>query len=576
MDEQSHEPEEPERSKIEGETVYLTAQLETRTRFEIRPQVFVPAAFIVVVFALLGAVFPDTLAEAFAALQGSIVEGLGWFYKLAVSVFLVFVVWLALSRHGKKRLGPDDARPDFGVFSWFAMLFSAGMGIGLLFFSVAEPISHFGVSPPPGAPAEAGTPEAAQHAMTITFFHWGLHAWAIYIVVGLALCYFAYRRGLPLALRSAFHPLLGDRIYGWGGDAIDVLAIVGTLFGVATSLGIGAIQISAGIGFLSGIEAGLGWQLSLVAVITVIATGSVVSGLDRGIRRLSLLNVVLSGLLTLFVLVAGPTVFILDGLVHSLGDYAVQVAGLSLETYPFATGDWEALWTLFYWGWWVSWSPFVGMFIARISRGRTIREFITGVLLAPTVVTFIFLAVFGWAAFDADMAGSGSITAAVEANPDVALFALLDGLPDRRAHLPARDLRHHGLLRHVVGLRIPRRRHPRFRGQRGAASSDSHLLGAHGRGRGRHPPGRRRGDRSRRTPASVHRDRGAAGHPHSGRVLGAGARVPAGGGGSFIDRGVGRLRAAPYHRWSTCNALRRSIPSAVHPGGSVTSSHASM
>ncbi|QBI18434.1 hypothetical protein ER308_01855 [Egibacter rhizosphaerae] len=256
-----------------------------------------------------------------------------------------------------------------------------------------------------------------------------MHAWAIYIVVGLALCYFAYRRGLPLAMRSAFHPLLGDRIFGWPGDVIDVLAIVGTLFGVATSLGIGATQINAGLEHVFGIPSGIGPQVAIIAVITVIATGSVVLGLHRGIRRLSLANVGIGGVLMVFVLLAGPTVFLLNALFDNLGAYVSSLPRLSLGAQELVGDDWEADWTLFYWGWWISWSPFVGMFIARISRGRTIREFIAGVLLVPTVVTALVLTVFGETALFAELTGEPGVVDAAEENLDVALFETLELLP---------------------------------------------------------------------------------------------------------------------------------------------------
>ncbi|PSL07062.1 choline/glycine/proline betaine transport protein [Haloactinopolyspora alba] len=412
-----------------AETEYETAKLPTRTQFDIRPQVFVPAVVAILVFVILGAVFPSALSDLFQSVQTWISDTLGWFYTIAVTIFLVFVAWLALSPYGSKRLGPDDARPDYGYFSWFAMLFSAGMGIGLMFFSVAEPVSHFAVDRPPGAEGESGSPTAALEAMRYTFFHWGLHAWAIYIVVGLALCYFAYRRGLPLTMRSAFYPLLGDRIYRWPGDVIDTLAIVGTLFGVATSLGIGAIQINAGLNYLTDLGSSVTVQILLIVVITIVATTSVVLGLSRGIRRLSLLNVGLGGALMLFLFIVGPTVFIMNGFAQNVGHYLQLLPETSLRTDMFTGHTWQQTWTLFYWGWWISWSPFVGMFIARISRGRTIREFIFGVLLVPSLVTFIVLSVFGQTAFFSELRGPGGIVSATRELPEQALFVLLDQYP---------------------------------------------------------------------------------------------------------------------------------------------------
>jgi choline/glycine/proline betaine transport protein len=265
--------------------------------------------------------------------------------------------------------------------------------------------------------------------MNITFFHWGLHAWGIYIIVGLALCYFAYRKGLPLTIRSAFYPLLGDRIRGPIGDGIDTLAIVGTLFGVATSLGLGVIQINAGLSYAAGIDPSRLVQLLLIILITAIATVSVVAGLDAGIKRLSEINMSLFGILLIFLLIAGPTVFILRALVESTGYYLQNIVATSMRTDMFADATWQGDWTLFYWGWWISWSPFVGMFIARISRGRTVREFITGVLLVPTAMTFVILTVFGQTALHMELFGQGGVAAATAESLDFALFALLDELP---------------------------------------------------------------------------------------------------------------------------------------------------
>jgi choline/glycine/proline betaine transport protein len=411
------------------DTAYLTAKLPTRTRFEIRPQVFIPAVVVIALFVGLGALAPDAATSMFKAIQGTFSNYLGWLYMGAVTVFLLFVIWLAVSRHGRKRLGPEDARPHYSYLAWFSMLFSAGMGIGLLFFSVAEPVLYFGSEVPPWVGAEAGTAEAAREAMTTTFFHWGLHAWAIYIVVALALCYYAYRRGLPLALRSAFYPLLGDRIYRWPGDAIDVLAIVGTLFGVATSLGLGATQINEGLSQSFGLSTGVGPQIAIIGIITLVAVGSVVLGLNKGIRRLSLANVGIGGLLVLFVLVAGPTLFIATNFVENVGNYAANLPYLSVNPEMLTPGQWQGDWTLFYWGWWISWSPFVGMFVARISRGRTIREFIAGVLLVPTLVTFVVLSVFGETALFNALTGDPGLVSAAGQAAERALFEMLNLLP---------------------------------------------------------------------------------------------------------------------------------------------------
>jgi choline/glycine/proline betaine transport protein len=394
-------------------------------RIQINPPVFFVSAGLIVAFALLGAVFPRRAGALFARIQAAIVEDFGWLYIIAVAGFLVFAIFLMFSRYGDVRLGPDDSEPDYSYLSWFAMLFSAGMGIGLLFFGVAEPIQHY-VAPPTG---EGRTIAAAREAMVLTYFHWGLHAWAIYIVVGLALAYFAFRRGLPLTIRSALFPLIGRRIHGPIGHAVDIFAVLGTMFGVATSLGLGVLQVNAGFSHLFGLPVALGVQLPLIAGITGLATISVVLGLDRGIRRLSELNVGLAVFLLLFVLVTGPTVFLLQAFVQNLGAYLGAVVPLTFRIYAYEPNPWIGSWTLFYWGWWIAWSPFVGMFIARISRGRTIREFVSGVLLVPVLFTFLWMTVFGNTALSQELSGAAPIAQIVADNLPVALFTMLEQLP---------------------------------------------------------------------------------------------------------------------------------------------------
>lgn len=364
----------------------------------------------------------------FSALQKIIVEQFGWFYILSMTGFVVFALWLAQSRYGSIRLGPDDSLPEFSRPTWFAMLFSAGMGIGLLFFSVAEPIMHYG-SPPTGAGQSA---EAAKQAMGITFFHWGLHPWAVYCLVGLCLAYFSFRRGLPLSIRSAFHPLLGERIHGPLGDIIDTLAVVSTLFGVATSLGLGAMQVNAGLNHVFGLSESTTIQVILILLITLMATVSVVSGLEMGIRRLSELNMGLAGLLLLFLVVVGPTAFLVSSFVENLGAYITLLPSASFGTGAYASPEvrqWLSSWTVFYWAWWIAWAPFVGMFIARISKGRTIREFVGGVLFGPTLAGFVWLTVFGDTALYQELHGAGGISAAVAESLPTAVFVLLEGYP---------------------------------------------------------------------------------------------------------------------------------------------------
>lgn len=398
----------------------------TKRKFTFQPTLFFTSASLIVLFVIFGSLFPTHLGLLTDTVQSFIVETFGWFYVGAVCFFLFFVIWLAFSPYGKIRLGKDTDQPEFNYLTWLAMLFSAGMGIGLLFYSVAEPILHY-ASPPVG---EGSTPLAARRAMSLTFFHWGLHAWAIYIVVGLSLAYFSFRRGLPLTISSAFEPLLGkERIHGPIGRSIDILAVVSTMFGIATSLGLGVTQINAGLSALFELEQSLQMQMILIVIITALATLSVASGLYVGVRRLSELNLFLAFILLIFVAIVGPTVFLLNALIQNIGFYLQRLPEQMTWTDAYLNTGWQASWTVFYWGWWIAWSPFVGMFIARISKGRTIREFIVGVLLAPTLLTFVWLTVFGDTALSFELFGSGGLVEAVQESIPTALFVLLDKLP---------------------------------------------------------------------------------------------------------------------------------------------------
>ena len=392
----------------------------------LNPLVFWGSSAIIALLLSFGVIAPEGAAALFGAVQGWISASLGWFYILAVAGFLFAVIYLAVSRYGAIKLGPDDAEPDYSYLSWIAMLFAAGMGIGLMFFAVAEPIQHF--SGPPDA--EAMTLEAARQAQVITFFHWGVHAWGVYAVVGLSLAYFCFRYNLPLTIRSGLYPLIGSRINGRIGDVVDIFAIVSTIFGIATSLGLGVLQIDAGLGYLLGAPQETWFQLILITAITVLATVSVVSGLDVGIRRLSELNLVLALCLMLFVLFTGPTGFLLQAFAQNIGNYLDNFFVRTFNLYAYEPRDWIGGWTLFYWAWWIAWSPFVGMFIARISRGRTVREFALGVLLVPAGMTFLWMTVFGNTAIWLDMGvAGGAISAAVAENVPVALFQFLEHLP---------------------------------------------------------------------------------------------------------------------------------------------------
>ena len=390
-----------------------------------RPVFFISAGLILLV-CLYGAGFSEHAAVTFSSTQRWLVTNFGWFYMASIAFFFGFVVYLAFSRFANIKLGPDDSEPDYSYISWFAMLFSAGMGIGLLFFGVSEPLTHF-AQPPSGI---GGTTAAANRAMEITFFHWGLQAWSVYIVVGLSLAYFSFRHGLPLSVRSALYPLIGDRIYGPIGHAVDIFAVLGTMFGVATSLGLGVMQVNAGLNFLFGVEISTYVQILLIVFITGIATISVVAGLDAGIRRISELNLLLALVMLVFILVAGPTATLLSALMQNVGGYLSSMVDMTFNLYAYEPKEWMGDWTLFYWGWWISWSPFVGMFIARISRGRTIREFIIGVLLVPAGFTFLWLSLFGNTALTMELADSGInlVTAALEDSP-TALFVMLGQLP---------------------------------------------------------------------------------------------------------------------------------------------------
>lgn len=393
---------------------------------KVNPPVFIGAGGLCLIFVLFAVTLPETAETLFSSIQAWVINTAGWFYILAVALFLLFVIILALSDYGRIKLGPDHSEPDYSFTSWFAMLFSAGMGIGLMFFGVAEPVMHT-MSPPVG---DAGTIEAARQAMRITFFHWGVHAWAIYAVVALALAYFAFRHGLPLTIRSALYPLIGERIYGPIGHAVDIFAVLGTLFGVATSLGFGVMQVNAGLNYLFDLPVSIGWQIVLIAVITGFATISVVLGLDGGIRRVSELNLILAVVLLLFVLFAGPTVYLLQTYVQNVGAYLSGLVETTFNLYAYKPSGWIGGWTLFYWGWWIAWSPFVGMFIARVSRGRTIREFVVGVLLVPVGFTFMWMTFFGNNALHMILdEGVNSLASAVAADTSVALFKFFEHLP---------------------------------------------------------------------------------------------------------------------------------------------------
>jgi len=345
---------------------------------------------------------------------------------LSAAIIFITVVFLGLSRFGEIKLGPDHSTPDYSNVTWFSMLFSAGMGIGLMFFGVAEPVMHF-VSPPV---AEGSTIEAAQEAMRITFFHWGLHAWAIYAIVALILAFFSYRHNLPLSMRSALYPIIGERIYGPIGHAVDVFAVIGTVFGIAVSLGLGVLQMNTGLNFLFGIPVDVITQTFLIFGVLALAAVSVATGLDKGIRRLSELNMSLAVLLMLLVLVLGSTIFLMQALIQNVGAYLSDIVNATFNLYAYQKSEWIGGWTIFYWAWWLAWAPFVGMFIARVSRGRTIRQFVTGVLFIPVGFSMMWFTFFGNSAIDMILNdGVTSLGEAVSNDVAISLFVFLNEFP---------------------------------------------------------------------------------------------------------------------------------------------------
>ncbi len=368
--------------------------ISTKKYFDVDHLVFWPAAILIISFIVIILIIGEPMNDIFATIQTRISNYGGWFFVLTVNIFLFFVLYIAFSKYGKIRLGGKKARPEFTRTAWFAMLLSAGMEIVILLLEPCERINHF-ISPPN---AEPRTVEAAREAMEITFLHWGLHAWGIYALVGMALAFFTFNKKLPLTVSSIFHPLLGNKIYGSWGKAINVLAVLATLFGLATSLGLGVQQVSAGLAHLFNLPDTINTQVILIVLITFAATGSVVAGLSGGVKRLSQLNIIIAAVFLLFMMIVGPSLFIFDSFVQNVGGYVQNFFELSSWTETYRQSDWQNDWTVFYWAWWVSWSPFVGMFIARISRGRTLKEFVLGVLIVPALLTFFWLSTFGGSA----------------------------------------------------------------------------------------------------------------------------------------------------------------------------------
>lgn len=412
MNQKKDKPPESSRSKI-------------KSLFEIHGPVFWPSVILISLLIAGTIIAGDAAEELFNSARVGITESATWLFVIGVNIFIGFSLYFAFSKYGAVRLGGQNSEPEFSTIAWFAMLFSAGMGIGLMFFAVAEPMWHL-LYPPH---AEVGSTGAVRDSMGITFLHWGLHAWGVYAVVGLALAFFAFNRKLPLSFRSVFYPVLGERINGWMGDVIDILAVLATLFGLATSLGLGASQAGAGMEYVFGLDNSVNLQVIIIIVVTAIAVVSVVLGIDKGVKVLSEFNIRVAALFLLFILIVGPTLYILSSFVQSTGHYLQNFASYATWTQSFEEGNFMTTWTVFYWAWWISWSPYVGMFIARISKGRTVKQFVLGVLIVPTMVTFLWMSGFGGSALYLETAGIAEIAAAVEADQTTSLFILLDQFP---------------------------------------------------------------------------------------------------------------------------------------------------
>lgn len=393
-------------------------------------RVFWPAAIVVLFFVAFSIITPDVAEAFFRAIQTTVVNSFSWYYVLIAAGFVVFVLYMGFSKYGNIKLGKDDDVPEFSNISWLALLFAAGMGIGLVFYGLGEPLTHF-VHPRPGV---VGTPEGlAQYAMSQTYLHWGIHAWSIYAVIGLAMAYAIHRRGRPLSIRWALEPLLGARVKGRLGDVIDVVALVGTIFGVATSLGLGVLQISSGLDAINLATPSKGLSVGLILVITCFVIFSVVTGVDRGMKWLSNINLSLAAIIVISILFLGPTVFLLREFVQSIGNYLQDFLGMSFTVSAFQSepGEvWQGSWTSFYWSWWMSWAPFVGIFIARISKGRTVRQFVTGVLIVPSLVTFLWFSVVGGTGIYMQLNGQAELIG-TDGSVDIeaSLFQMLDNLP---------------------------------------------------------------------------------------------------------------------------------------------------
>ncbi|WP_051415740.1 BCCT family transporter [Nocardiopsis sp. CNT312] len=404
-------------------------KLTKRMGFRTDPVIFTVSVVLVIVFVASAILFTEAVDTGFGAVSTWIMDKLGWLYILGVTTFLGFLIWIALSRYGSVRLGPPNSEPEYGGLVWFCMLFAAGIGSILMFWGVAEPISHFADPPKQDVPPESAA--AAEEAMAFTLYHFGLHTWTIFCLPALAFGYFVYRKGLPFRVSSVFHPFLGDGIHGPIGRAVDIVAVLGTLFGVSVTIGLGTMQINSGLNELFGVPETRLTQLILITVVTAVAVTSVATGLDIGIKWLSSINIIMAVSLLVFVFVTGSTVYLARGIIETTGIYLDSLVSLAFWNDTFGDTGWQGSWTVFYWAWTITWSPFVGIFIARISRGRTIREFVIGALAVPTGFSIIWFSVFGLSSFDIEWNQGGGLVERVVVDEDVpgALFAFLTHYP---------------------------------------------------------------------------------------------------------------------------------------------------
>lgn len=409
-----------ETDKFKGKTAKLHERNFNKFGFDFHPEVSLISGLFVLLFIGMTLYNPEYANNVLTGLQNKITNNFNWFFILSANLFLLFPIYLMFSKFGEIRLGGPEAKPEFSNFAWYSMLISAGMGIGLVFFSVGEPIFHANSI----LPMTGGS--SPTQALGITFYHWGFHAWGIYSLIALALAFFAYNRGLPLSLRSVFYPIFKDKVFGKIGDVIDITAVISCLFGLATSLGFGAQQINAGLNYLFGVPQSTNVQVLIIVIITAIATLSVVSGIGKGVRILSELNMRVAGLFLIMMMIFGPTLYILRSFNNGLGYYLNNFVTISL--FSESGNDWQGSWTIFYWAWWIAWSPFVGMFIARVSKGRTVREFVTAILIVPVLLSFIWMSTFGATALYQDVVTNGQLYEAVKSDTSTALFAMIQGM----------------------------------------------------------------------------------------------------------------------------------------------------